>query len=330
MLFNVHPSQNWLDIAYGATPYRTMPADQSLRERDLVTRNSGKRPYGAKLCFQISHVASVGGLEHVSIFMESGAVVEIAPAKQASWEGGKKLKVSLAGFSTATEAEAEGMRLAQSLLLTATSLDFGLGLVYHGRLPAAVYERYRSDGASMFAEGASGRSAEMVLAELVSAFKCPMLDPALTLSMELYCSSLLESNERARFVGAVSALEPLAKQERLGDSVDSFVDSALTLLRDRLDIKEELRASLRGRIEQLRRESVRQALLRLADSWFPGRGDLRRQIDHVYGLRSELLHNGTLSDPDCDLHVEHARTKALLRAIYSQVSGRQFVVSAGI
>ena len=302
----------------------------SNRERALITMQSGKRPYGAKLIFQVTHAASIGDLENVSVLLTSGAVAVIQPARSASWEGGRKFQVALDGFPTATVAEAEGQRLAQSILLLATSLNFGLRLVYHGRLPATVYERYRSEGMSMFGEGVAGWSGSIVLEELVSAFQVNLLDPTLTLSMELYCSALLETNERARFVTVVSALEPLAKQEVLGEGVATFVESTLAMLSAASNIEANLRASLRGRVEQLRSESVRQALFRMADSWFPGRADLRKQIDHAYGLRSELLHNGALSDPDSDLSAETNKIANVLRSIYAQASHCSFRVPAGV
>ena len=176
----------------------------------------------------------------------------------------------------------------------------------------------------MWAEGVMGYPASVVLEELVSAFRHDLLDPRLTLSMELYCSALLESSERARFITVVSALEPLAEQASLGDGVDVFVDSALNSLSATPDIEPNLRASLRGRVEQLRRESVRQALLRLTSTWFPGRTDIRRQIDEAYGLRSELLHDGTLSDPDCGLSAKVNTIANILRSIYAKASGRPF------
>lgn len=307
-----------------------MPPHNAFRERALITANGGKRPYGAQLTFQVRQIASIGDLENVSVLLESGAVAALQPAKSASWEGGRKFQITLDGFPTATEAEAEGQRLAQSLLLLATSLNFGLRLVYQGRLPATVYERFQSKGPSVWGELTAGFSASIFLEELISAYQVTLLDPTLTLSMELYCAALLEMNERARFVTVVSALEPLAKQENLGGGVAAFVESMISHLDATADIEPRLRASLRGRVKQLRSESVRQALFRLADSWFPGRVELREHIDQAYGLRSELLHNGTLSDPDCDLNAETNRIASILRAIYEQASSCKFRVATGV
>lgn len=307
-----------------------MPSVEALHERNLVTTRDGRRPYGAKLVFQVSHAASIGNIEEVSVLLESGAIAAIQPARSASWEGGRKFQVTLDGFLTATTAETEGLRLAQSILLMATSLNFGLRLIYHGHLPAMVYERFRSTGPSAWGEGVDGWSPQIVLEEFIAAYQVGLFDPTIVLSMELYCAALLEPNERARFVTAVSALEPLAKQESLGDGVNAFVDSTLGSLSAAPNVDPTLLTSLRGRVEQLRRESVRQALLRCADSWFPGRTDLRRQIDRAYGLRSELLHNGTLTDPDCDLGGETDNIAKILRSIYARASGRALRVPVGV
>jgi hypothetical protein len=228
--------------------------ERSLKERTLIMQHNGKRPYGAKLTFQILHPTHMGDLENVCILIGSGAVATIQPARTNSWEGKSKFQVSLDGFDSAAKAEAEGQRLAQALLIVAISLNFGLRLMYSGRLPAVVYQRFQSHGDSMWAEGVGGRQASTVLDELLSVYPLPPMDSRLILSMELYCAALLETNEHARFVSAVSALEPLVEQECLGGDVGSFVEAMLTNLENVGDIDDSLRDSFRGRIRQLRYE----------------------------------------------------------------------------
>lgn len=287
-----------------------------------------QRPYGVQLTFQIPHAASIGSLENVSIPLPSGEILVIRPARSASWEGGRKFHIGLDGFASAGAAESEGRRLAQSMLLLAASLDFGLRLVYRGGQPATVCGRFRPEGLSDWnpGEGVAGWSAPVVLDEFLSAFRVGLLDPTLTLSMELYCSALLEANERARFVAVVSALDPLARREALGQGVPALVAGMLASLDAAADIAPGLKESLRGRIGQLAHESSRQALLRLADTWFPDRPDWRRQIDHAYGLRGELLQNGSLAGLDSDLDGETEKVANILRSIYSRASGRPFRV----
>jgi hypothetical protein len=148
--------------------------------------------------------------------------------------------------------------------------------------------------------------------------------------MELYCAARLEASERARFITVVSALEPLAKQESLGPAVSSFVDSSLAILEEATGIENALVASLRGRLAELRKESVGQALRRLCLSWFPQRDDILKRIRHAYSIRSELVHEGKLLDPDVDLAIETTEISKILRSIYEQASGRSFRIPPGV
>jgi len=148
--------------------------------------------------------------------------------------------------------------------------------------------------------------------------------------MELYCAALLEPYGNARFITLVSALEPIAKQENLAPSVSSFVDSALVLLAETKDIESSLVDSLKGRVNQLRKESVRQSLRRLSNSWFPSRKDVWQVIDRAYTLRSELLHEGKLNDPDIDLSTEIILISNILRAIYEKALDRKLQVPAHV
>jgi Apea-like HEPN len=292
------------------------------QERALIARRDPKRPYGSKVTFQILNSHTIGELENVTVLLDSGAIATIQPARSPSWEGGRRFLIKLEGFPTASIAETEGLRFAQALLLSAISLNFGLRLLYHGREPALVYERLRSEGATAWGEGVVGWSAATVLTELAGTFRCNLLDRRLILSMELYCAALLESNERTRFVIAVSALEPLAQQQSLGLAVSAYVDNALAILNSATDIDQRVRASLCGRINQLRQESVRQAIFRLADTWFPSCTEIRERIDRAYRLRSELLHEGSFADPDIDLTAEMNKIATVLRTLYERASGR--------
>ncbi|MFZ4702464.1 MAG: hypothetical protein ACOYMG_20665 [Candidatus Methylumidiphilus sp.] len=307
-----------------------MKANPSAQERALITRQNPKRPYGAKVTFQILHSYIIGELENVTLLLKSGAIATIKPTRSLSWEGGKRYQVTLEGFRTATDAENEGLRLAQALLLSAISLNFGLQLNYHTQEPAVVFERFREGGCSVWAEGVSGFPQPIVVAEIVDACSHSVLDRTLILSMELYCAALLEPNERTRFVTVVSALEPLAKKMSLGPEVSSFVDEAILVLAKVEGIQNSIRDSLKGRLDELRQESVRQALFRLSDQWFPDRRDVRRQIEIAYGLRSKLLHEGKFLDSDIDIVGEITKISNILRAIYEQASGRSFRVPTNV
>lgn len=296
-------------------------------ERSLIT-GTQKRPYGAKLVFDVLDSAHIGGLENVTLLLSTGAIAQIEPTHNAPWEGAKRFQIRLDGFATAAEAEAAGVRLANALLLTAVSLNIGLRLIYSGRLQATVYERDRPAGLTVRGYGVTGWSPQIVVDEIQATFDTPPLDKQLLLSLELCCSASLETNERSRFIGAVSALEPLASQQLLGGKVDSFVSEALDCL-DKTEISPEIKKSLSSRVKQLRRESIRQSLFRLCHTWFPGDDGAKGQIDRAYALRSELLHSGAIAEQDVDLRVESDKVIGFLRKIYARITDLNFKFPTG-
>lgn len=292
----------------------------STDERSVIFGNPEKRPYGARLEFQVFHVGSLGDMENVSILLDSGAVASLAPARQPSWAGGRSFELRLEGFSTAAAAEAQGRQLSQALLWMAVSLNHGLRLGYRTREPAAVFERLRSSGVSVWAEGSVVWKPQTIVKQLIDGFSAPTLDPKTLLSMEIFPSSSLEASDRAAFLTAVSALEPLTKAQPLGEPVDAFVDGCLVSLRA-APIDQPHRASLEGRLNELRHESVRQALRRFMTTRLPDRPAAAELADAAYKLRSELIHEGQLSDYDVDLAAETRKIGNLLRLIYSRTLG---------
>jgi hypothetical protein len=117
----------------------------------------------------------------------------------------------------------------------------------------------------------------------------------------------------------VSALEPLGKQDNLGAEVHSFVGECIERLRSNTLIPPILKPSLEGRIKQLRDESVRQALHRLARRILPDRPDALGIIDKAYTLRSQIIHEGRPDDLDVDLELEGRKISELIRDIYARI-----------
>lgn len=287
-------------------------------ERILVLARDQRRKYGARLTFQVQRPEYIGGLENVTLLIDDGALATIEPGRVLSWEGGQRYHIEVIGFPTASDAEEAGMRTAQSLLLTAVSLNFGLRLNYHSHEPPTVFDRTVSTGVSAWGEGFAFWPQEVVLKELTQTLAVPLRDRRLLLSMELFVAAGLESNDRAKFVMAVSALEPLAAQQELGPDVAAVIDDLARRLAGESAISDDLRNSLRGRLLQLKRESIRQALKRLSAVWLPGDQDAWRDLDRAYALRSELLHEGRPNDLDILLSEETRKVSNLLRRIYQQ------------
>lgn len=293
----------------------------SPNERAIIFGRPEKRPYGARLEFQVLHVGFLGDMENATILFDSGVVASLAPVRQNSWQGGRRFEFRLEGFSTAAAAEVHGRQLSQAILWTAISLNYGLRLSYTTQEPATVFERLRSHGDLCWGEGSPSWKPDVVLQQLVAGFAAPIPDAQTLLSMEIYSSSSLEASDRAAFLTAVSALEPLAEDQRLGAEVDAFVDSCCQSLKAATSIDHQHRASLEGRLNQLRRESIRQALRRCIVTKLPDLPTAPGIADFAYGLRSKLIHNGRLSDYDVDLAAETRKISNLLRLIYSQNLG---------
>lgn len=304
-----------------------MPRKPPQIERQLILAGDQRRKYGARLTFQVQRSAYIGDLENVTLLLPEGTIVSIQPGRLLEWESGKRYEVELVGFPTASEAENAGMQLAQALLLCAVSLDFGLRLSYASHEPPSVYDRTVSTDLTMFAEGYTSWPQQIVLDEFFRAISTPVKDRRLLLSMELFAAAALESNDRARFVMAVSALEPLAEQADMGPEVSEAVDGLCRLLEAQESVPEHLRQSLRGRLLQLKRESVRQALKRLCGKWFPEEPTAWSTLDRAYALRSELLHEGRPNDLDILLHQETQAVGNYLRRIYQHEYGHIFRAS---
>lgn len=296
-------------------------------ERRIILARDHRRRYGVRLVFRVLHELHIGSLGNVTVLLPDGSYGRIRPRSSRSSELGAAFELDLEAYPTAAEAEQAGMKAAQALLLMAISLDFGLRLDYTNHEPPTVFDRTVSTGHSSSGELVASWPETVIIQKFSDDFQQAVRDRRLLLSMELFAASTLESNDRARFVMTVSALEPLAEQAPLGDKVANFVGRVLSGLRADESIPQELRASLEGRVIQLRTESVRQALRRLCAKWFPGDTYARDAIDHAYGLRSEILHQGRVSDLDTLLGEETRKMRQYLRRIYEQEFASSFRVS---
>lgn len=291
------------------------PPDQ---ERSIIVRNLQKRPYGARVKFHVLSETALGSFERVTVLLDSGQYACIAPnPRKAPWEGGAKFELVLDGFATASGAEVAGRRIVQSLLWTAVELRTPIRLEYGTYEAATVYDRGRSSGIECIAFGScipDSRKVLNTIAESFDRFKQP--NPTLILSMEIFCAAGLESSQRARFLLYVSALEPLAPVTSLGSDVTAFVEECTALLNGNAKIDSTTKNSLRGRLTQLRDESIRQALRRFLRDIFPDDAEVLSAVDRAYRLRSELIHEGRPVDLDVDLSAESDAICSVLRRVY--------------
>ena len=233
----------------------------------------------------------------------------------------KRISVDLEAFSSACEAERAGKILAVSILWVAASKRVTMAFEkWTGDYPFAVQDRTRSSGFSVRAEG---RGFSTVKPEEFStiageAFKLGKdFGPHVLASMEFYASARMESTERARFIGLMTALEALSVQRDYGDELAGVLEELATQLESSPVLagtdKATLRTSLSGRLKQLRQESVRQAIKRTVMDYVGDRETVRF-IDEAYGVRSKILHEGMRAP---ELYALTHRVEDVMRQIYS-------------
>lgn len=189
--------------------------------------------------------------------------------------------------------------------------------------PAAVFERNRTEGPSVIGYGGPVWPPIGVIQKLQEDFSTlPDPDPKVLLSMEIFAGARLEASQRAVYLALVSALEPLAEVKPLSAEVDAFVQQSITALHSVAALSEETRNSLEGRLNQLRHESIRQALIRFVRETIPDNVDASHAIDEAYALRSQLIHKGQPEDLDIDLDSEIAIVSSLVQSIYVKLLRR--------
>jgi hypothetical protein len=233
----------------------------------------------------------------------------------------KRITVELEAFATAGEAERAGKALVLSILWVAASQRATIAFDrWTGDYPFAVRDPTRSRGLEFRADVRvhSTITPEGFAAIAGEAFKLGRdFDRSVLTSMEFYASARMESTERARFIGLMTALEALSVQRDYGEDVAAVLDRLASELEHSPPLagedKEQVRGSLASRVRQLRQESVRQAIIRVVKDYVGDR-DTIRFIDQAYGVRSKILHEGLRAT---DLHELTNRVEDVLRQIYS-------------
>jgi hypothetical protein len=245
------------------------------------------------------------------------------PREQANYL--QRVSVHLEGFSTACEAERAGKLLVLSLLWVAASKRVTIAFEkWTGEFPFAVRDRTQSAGASSRAEGRVHFDIKpeefSTLARKAYEFGRDV-EPSLLTSMEFYASARAEATERACFIGLMTALEALSVQRDYGDEITKLLTDLSTQLEDSPllagEEKAPVRSSLSGRLRELCRESVRQAIKRTVSDYINDH-DTIKFVDEAYGVRCKILHEGLKAT---ELHVLTHRLEDVIRQIYSEVLG---------
>ncbi len=290
--------------------------------RQIIDESPKRRPYGGKVGIILNVGDKLPFQGEACLLVDDKSIVRILPSQDVSQLGSEKsqkLDVYVEGFATAGEAEQKGLKLSLALLWAAVSRKHPLRLDYHTPRPCMVYDRTQESGSGCMVTASATvvmNSSRMV--ELVNQIFSANIDvdEKLLVSMELFASARAETTERTRFVGLVSSLEPLAQQEayeisELKELVESFVDQLNTT-----SIPEDIKSSLRGRINELKQESVSRAIRRLVKDHFPENPDAVSTVKEAYKIRSKILHDGAF---DADLEQKSNEIEDIIRQIYSRI-----------
>ena len=292
---------------------------KELSERERIVRKTRQRPYGARVSVAVSTGFEGTQLleidQHASVQLDDDLIIEVKRAHNHNdrwW----KYDLSVKAFASASEAEEAGLRLAQAILWMSVSARYPrLMLRYSGPLPCDVFDRRKSPGPSFSARGTVTSPIDHQYGALKDGWGRKDANQLLLLALELFCAARFEATARARFIGMVSSLEPLAQQaryddERFGPSIRNTVSEAISTIKDGDDIPDYVKRSLVGRLQNLRRESVRHAYRRLANNHLNNEDACA--LDEAYNIRSKMLHEGE-SDPD--LSAVSNTVEKLVRAV---------------
>lgn len=243
----------------------------------------------------------------------------IHPHFEASGTTGYRLILDAA--QTACEAEELGRRLACALLKFAIGKTWGLRLAWQDTpLPCRVIDRTASRGfeSEGFVSGHERIALSDFTNELDEAFSALRQAPCnLLLSMELCASARFESDNRARLILLVSALEALAERLDLTGRIGGLVSELEELVIGRLSNDERLKNSVLGQVRQLQRESSRQSIRRLLTAAELSDADIGF-VDDAYSARSKIVHEG-LRIPE--LNIMAGRFEEILRRLYEYKIG---------
>lgn len=297
---------------------------RKVEEINVISDSPKRRPYASKIALVLAEGLEYGFDGEACLMLDGDFVVRVKPEDQKINEDGKKLQkltATIEGFATAGKAEEMGLKLSLALLWTAVSRKWHLKLDYHTPQPCMVFDRTQSLGGLRFSGHASVllRSSANKVSELINEILSKQIefDPRLLISMELFTSARLESTERAKFIGLVSSLEPLATPESYGNQeIEILISSFVSQLNGVESLPENIRNSIAGRARSLNSESISQAITRFVQQFFPHNPEVIKIVKEAYDIRSSILHEGTF---DADLDEKGNKLEDIIRHIYSQV-----------
>ncbi len=282
--------------------------------------SAATHPYGArvKLLFGSDVELHIPG-GNAQAALADGTVATIHVEPRSSREEAANLTratFSFEGYSSATDAEEAGNRAAVALLWSAVSKRFSMRVEH----TAIVYLRNSGGGLSVRAEGRAfwPLTAADLFGLVTEGLATPTAPrPELVTSLEFFVSAGLESTPSARFVMLMTSLESLAIQLENGAQVEALIEKLVEHTAGDAALDVPIRNSLIGRIRDLRRESVRQAIIRTVRTELADDAAVKF-VDRAYASRSAILHTGARV-PDLDLLI--TGLGEIMRRIFVSILG---------
>lgn len=300
--------------------------------RLIIYDNTNQLPYGAQVAVILDETDNFDFADQASLLLDDKqSIVRVVPCREKIHYNGRisqKLDFYVEGFATVEEAEEKKSKLLLALLWAAISRKHPLLLDYQTSL---IYDRTQHGGtiggvsAQLHLEMNSCRLVKLIN-EIFSDENIEV-EEKLLVSMELFTSARLETSDRAKFVGLVSSLEPLVQSEAYGNpELEKLVDNFLNQL-DNTSIPENInKESLQGRIRDLKKESISQAIQRIVQESIPANENEEAVsiIKEAYKIRSKILHEGARYT---DLEQKSNEIENIIRQIYSHRLKRDLFIS---
>lgn len=227
-----------------------------------------------------------------------------------------RLVLFQSGYQTEAEARADGERWFDALLVAGirTRVGFDLGRFrlsgglteagkrhFEGELGHPVRDDFHGldvfeENGTRFVEISAEASASRPLPPLLEALRSARhtrpLAPRLRLASELFGLSRFASAPRTHFLTLISAVEAVAEPASLGSEVTGVVEGWIQDLPASLKTDE----SFKGRLRELKRESIGRACKRLIEEHLGS--DAAATFKKLYSTRSTLLHMGAVEGTD--------------------------------
>lgn len=284
-------------------------------EREIILKYPQNRPYVSRFSFILERGSDFPFENDCSLLIENQRIIQLSKRIDDNNKRNQSWTFKVEAFKTASEAEYFTLKLVQGLLWSSIKNKYGLKLLYNSSLPFEISNRSTRGGLSLTTsfELTLIHSAKSVVEPISDILHSNIsIDAKLLVACELFTSSRLESTERAKFVGLISALEPLCEQKdyEIPDLVNEIKE--LKSIISKTNYEEKIKNSILGRIDGLKKESVSQSIKRTIEEYFPNNKETLETIIDAYNTRSKILHEG-LVDPD--INIKNYKVEEIVRQI---------------